>query len=237
MSDSLSSPQARILIAEDDANFGLVLKSFLAINGYEITLVPDGNQAYSAFRRQHFDLAIFDVMMPYRDGFTLAEAVQQLKADVPFIFLTAKALKEDQIRGYRLGALDYLVKPFDPEILLLKIQALLARTQPSAAPVPTQPHRLGSFVFDPHKRQLLLEGRTQKLSPKENDLLDLLCQKEGDILTREEALVKIWQEDSYFTAQSMNVYVTRLRKYLKQDPHHRIEITNLHGKGFVLEVA
>ena len=236
MQNNSSNPKARILIAEDDPNFGLVLKSFLAINGYEIALAADGNLAYSAFRQGSFDLAIFDVMMPHRDGFTLAEAIQKLKRDVPFVFLTAKALKEDQIRGYRLGALDYLIKPFDPEILLLKIEALLSRTRSQGQSGP-QVHRIGSFIFDPQKRQLLLEGVAQKLSPKENELLDLLCQKQGDILPREEALLKIWKEDSYFTAQSMNVYITRLRKYLKQDPSHQVEITNLHGKGFLLEVG
>ena len=226
--------KANILIAEDDPNFGMVLKSYLALNDYEVVLCEDGNKAYAAFLSTSFDLCIFDVMMPYRDGFSLAEAVQKTGKNIPFVFLTAKSLKEDQIRGYQLGAIDYLVKPFDPEILILKVQAIL--NQHIATPNLTN-YRIGNFSFDFEKRELsLVNNFFHQLSPKEAELLKLLCEKKGMVLKREEALLKIWKEDNYFTGQSMNVYVTKLRKYLKKDTTTTIEILNVHGKGFILRV-
>ncbi len=226
----------KILIAEDDPNFGLVLQSYLSINDFEVNLCPDGNRAFSAFKADDYDLCILDVMMPHKDGFSLAESIQSLGRNTPFIFLTARSLKEDKIKGYQLGAVDYLVKPFDPEILLLKIQAIL-KSNEVAKPVVAKEHHIGQFLFDPEKRRLALGEEQIKLSPKESDLLQLLCESNGEVLKREDALLKIWKEDSYFTTKSMDVYITKLRKFLRKDKTHKIEITNLHGKGFVLSVG
>jgi len=224
-----------ILIAEDDSSFGMVLQSYLAINDFEVTLLPTGTEALSHFKKKNFDLCILDVMMPDMDGFTLAEQIKQVDETIPFMFLTAKSLKEDQIKGYTLGAIDYLIKPFDPEILLLKIQAILGHTFENTSKEII--HQIGNFSFDYELRNLSIDGTHQKLSPKESELLQMLCEKKGGVLTREEALLKIWQEDNYFTGQSMNVHITRLRKYLKKDTEHHIAINNLHGKGFLLKVG
>jgi len=224
-----------ILIAEDDSSFGMVLQSYLAINDFEVTLLPTGTEALSHFKKKNFDLCILDVMMPDMDGFTLAEQIKQVDESIPFMFLTAKSLKEDQIKGYTLGAIDYLIKPFDPEILLLKIQAILGHTFENTSKEII--HQIGNFSFDFELRNLSINGQQQKLSPKESELLQMLCEKKGGVLTREEALLKIWEEDNYFTGQSMNVHITRLRKYLKQDTEHHIAINNLHGKGFLLKVS
>lgn len=223
--------KSHILIAEDDPNFGIVLRSYLELNDFQVVLCENGNTAWTAFQQAEFDLCILDVMMPDRDGFSLAAAIRESPRQVPFLFLTAKSLKEDQVRGYQLGAIDYLVKPFDPEILLLKVRALLGRQRQGV----TSWFELGNFGFDYEKRELSLGDHVQRLSPKEADLLLLLCEQKGEVLSREEALLKIWKEDSYFTAQSMNVFITRLRKYLSQDAQHPVEIINLHGKGFMLK--
>ncbi len=225
----------RILIAEDDPNFGLVLQSFLNLHDYHVTLCNDGNKALSALQSQPFDLCILDVMMPYRDGFAVAEAIQRSGKKLPVVFLTAKALKEDHIKGYRLGAIDYLVKPFDPEILLLKVQAILSRFNRPQPEV--ERYLIGRFVFQPALRQLARADANWKLSPRESALLLLLCQKNTEVLLREEALLKIWGEENFFTAQSMNVYVTKLRNYFRTDPDCPVEIENLHGKGFLLRPA
>lgn len=227
--------KASILIAEDDRNFGMVLKSYLALNDYEVVLCEDGNKAYTAFQTHNFDLCIFDVMMPYQDGFSLAEAVQKTGRNIPFVFLTAKSLKEDQIKGYQLGATDYLIKPFDPEILILKVQAILNRN--GSIKIENQPYQIGNFIFDFEKRYLSVSDYAQQLSPKEAELLKLLCDKKETVLNRQEALLQIWKEDNYFTGQSMNVYITKLRKHLKKDTENKIEIINIHGKGFILKVS
>ena len=226
----------QILIAEDDTNFGMMLKFFLEINGFQVTLCEDGNLAVHAFRENDFDLCILDVMMPHLDGFTAAENIVKVNKNVPFVFLTAKALKEDQVRGYKLGASDYLIKPFDPEILLLKINVLIKdrKAETSTAPLLFQ---IGNFRFDYEKRTLTLLEKVEKLSPKEADLLKILCEKQNEILSHEEALIKIWGNDDYFTKQSMNVFITKLRKYLSQDADNEIEIENLHSKGFILKVV
>ena len=225
----------KILIAEDDPNFGMVLQSYLSVNDFEVTLCPDGQKALEAFTKGDFDLCILDVMMPHKDGFSLAESIQAQNRDIPFVFLTAKSMKEDVVKGYKLGAIDYLVKPFDPEILLLKIQAILLQKGEQKTEAITSFH-IGNFTFDAEKRLLHIEAETIKLSPKESDLLQLLCQNKDQVLRREEALLKIWKEDNYFTTKSMDVYITKLRKHLRRDTAHTIEISNLHGKGFVLSV-
>lgn len=225
----------RILIAEDDPNFGLMLQSYLSVNDYEVELYDDGNKAYSAFLAASFELCIFDVMMPYKDGFSLAESISKLDKTVPFIFLTARAQKEDQVKGYKLGAMDYLVKPFDPEILLLKVQAILNR-QISKTKVKQTVFQIGGFSFTADNRKLKIENEEIKLSPKEAQLLHLLAENQGAVVKRELALTKIWKEDSYFTTKSMDVYITKLRNILRRDTENNIEIENLHGKGFVLKV-
>ncbi|MCU0438061.1 MAG: response regulator transcription factor [Raineya sp.] len=225
----------RILLVEDDASFGLMLKFFLEMNGFEIVLCENGHLGIETFHSQEFDLCILDVMMPHTDGFTVAENIIKSKKSTPFIFLTAKALKDDQVQGYKLGAADYLIKPFDPEILLLKLNALLQlRTDKSPE---QKSYQIGNFNFDYEKRILSLKNQEEKLSPKEADLLKLLCDKQGEILTHEEALIKIWKNDDYFTKQSMNVFITKLRKYLSLDTTLPIEIENIHSKGFLLKIG
>jgi len=226
--------QPKILIAEDDSNFGMVLQSYLSLNDFEVILMPTGRKAINQFKNDNFDLCILDVMMPDMDGFTLVEQLKLHNPAIPFLFLTARSMKEDQVRGYKLGAVDYLIKPFDPEILLLKIQAILGYTFDNT--YKGMIYEVGGFTFNYDQRKLSLKNTNRKLSPKESDLLRLLCEKQNSVLTREEALLKIWKEDNYFTGQSMNVYITKLRKYLKQDPNNQIEIVNLHGKGFILKV-
>ncbi|TAH21395.1 MAG: DNA-binding response regulator [Cytophagales bacterium] len=223
----------QILLAEDDTNFGMMLKIFLEMNGFQITLCEDGNLAVQSFKENDFDLCILDIMMPHLDGFSVADTIIKSKKDIPFVFLTAKALKEDQVKGYKLGAADYLIKPFDPEILLLKIQALLKNKEGKSREITI--FQLGNFTFDYEKRLLILNEKIEKLSPKEAELLKLLCERKDDILSHEEALIKIWKNDDYFTKQSMNVFITKLRKYLSQDSDYEIEIENLHSKGFVLK--
>ena len=231
----MSEKKHSILIAEDDANFGMMLKIFLEMNGYRVHLCGDGEKAYQAFKENHFDIGIFDVMMPLVDGFALAERISKINKNLPFVFLTAKALKEDQIRGYKIGALDYLIKPFDPEILLLKLNVLLPISEKTNASDRLS-FTIGSFIFDYPKRTLKLDGEVKKLSPKEAELLRLLCEKNGEVLPHTEAMVKIWKNDDYFTKQSMNVFISKLRKYLSKDKSHQIEITNLHSTGFILQI-
>jgi len=223
--------KTHILIAEDDENFGMMLRIYLEMNGYKVSLCKNGQLALSAFQTEQFDLCILDVMMPLLDGFTLAEKLVRSQKKTPFVFLTAKSLKEDQINGYKLGASDYLIKPFDPEILLLKLNLILQNSDRTTA---VQKFQIGNFVFDYAKRLLTLQGIGQKLSPKEAELLKLLIEKRGEVLTHEEALMKIWKNDDFFTKQSMNVFITKLRKYLHKDIEYNIQIENLHSTGFVL---
>lgn len=224
-----------VLIAEDDTNFGMMLKIFLEMNNYNVELCTDGEDAFTMSSKKNFDIGIFDIMMPLIDGFSLAERILKVKSDFPFIFLTAKALKEDQVKGYNLGALDYLIKPFDPEILLLKLNILLHKTQ-NAKLSSAIKFKIGNFNFDVDKRTLNLDGEVTYLSPKEAELLRLLCEKKDEVLSHTEAMMKIWKNDDYFTKQSMNVYISKLRKYLKKDELNNIEINNLHSTGFILKV-
>lgn len=229
----MKSNKPHVLLAEDDVNFGMMLKIFLEMNDFAVTLCEDGQEAIRAFKQTEFDLCILDVMMPNIDGFSVAEVIANSRQEIPFVFLTAKGLKEDQIKGYQLGAADYLVKPFDPEILLLKINVLL-RSNGQVAPEKTF-YQIGNYSFDYERRTLNLNNEAQRLSPKEAELLQMLCERQNEILLHEEALLKIWQNDDYFTKQSMNVFITRLRKYLNNDPAFLIEIENVHSKGFVLK--
>ena len=234
-------PNNRILLVEDDQNFGDVLQSYLEMHEFDVTLATDGVAGMESFRRGEFDLCIFDVMMPKKDGFTLAKEVRERNAEMPIIFLTAKTMKDDVLQGFKIGADDYNTKPFNSEELLYRIQAILKRSQAKADPrEDVKEFNIGKFHFNFPLRILTFteEGtgdqEKEKLSPKEAQLLRMFCMYMNDILPRSEALTKIWGEDNYFTARSMDVFVTKLRKYLKADSN--IEIVNIHGNGFQLLV-
>lgn len=236
---SHNSENNKILLVEDDQNFGDVLKSYLEMHDFEVTLATDGVQGYENYRRGKFDLCIFDVMMPRKDGFTLAKEIREQDKTMPIIFLTAKNLKEDVLEGFKIGADDYISKPFNSEELLLRIQAILRRSKKEPDPKEEiREFEIGKYLFNYPLRVLSFDDghkqQKEKLSPKEAHLLRLFCLHINDVLTRNEALTKIWGEDNYFTARSMDVFVTKLRKYLKNDPN--IEIVNIHGNGFRLIV-
>lgn len=230
----------KILLVEDDQNFGDVLRSYLEMHDYNVTLATDGQMGWDTFRKGKFDLCILDVMMPKKDGFTLGKDIREKDADMPIIFLTAKTMKDDVLKGFKIGADDYITKPFNSEELLLRIQAILKRTRPKPDPRDEiRDFNIGKFHFDSMLRILTFEpgGANEsknKLSPKEAQLLRLFALNVNDILPRSEALTKIWQDDNYFTARSMDVFVTKLRKYLA--PDENIEIINIHGNGFQLLV-
>jgi DNA-binding response OmpR family regulator len=222
-----------ILLVEDDPNLGLVLQEYLQIKaGYQVKLCKDGEEGLKAFFSDKYDLCIFDVMMPKKDGFTLGKEVRAVNQEIPIIYATAKSMMEDKIEGFQLGADDYITKPFRIEELLLRIQAILKRVQAVEQKIEERVFNIGKFEFD-FLSQTLHDGNTSlKISGKEAELLKLLCQRKNQILTREEALLKIWNDDSYFNGRSMDVYLSKIRKYLKSD--ERIEIINVHGKGFKL---
>jgi DNA-binding response OmpR family regulator len=222
----------KILLVEDEANFGAVMKNYLEISDFEVMLCVNGKQGLKAFTNNNFDICILDVMMPEMDGFTLAKEIKLLNADIPIIFLTAKTLKEDIIQGYRLGADDYITKPFDSELLIYKIKAILARNNGNSTSKNNHIFSIGKFSFDSNLRILSLNNEEQKLSPKEAELLKLLTENMNQILPREMALKSIWGDDNFYTTRSMDVYITKLRKYLKADPDLSIE--NIHGSGFRL---
>jgi DNA-binding response OmpR family regulator len=224
----------KILLCEDDSNLGNVLKNYLELNDYEVTLERDGRLGLAAFRREKFDICLLDVMMPNMDGFTLGEEIRDIDPDVPLFFLSAKTMKEDIIQGYKLGADDYITKPFDSEVLLLKIKNILKRNEELHKDNVNVEYDLGRYHFNPKLRELSHDGIKQTLSPKENDLLKMLAEYKNDLLPREVALKRIWGSDTYFNGRSMDVYIAKLRKYLKDDD--KIEIVNIHGNGFRLVV-
>jgi len=222
----------KILLCEDDTNLGMVLKNYLELNDYDVILERDGRLGLAAFQREKFDICLLDVMMPNMDGFTLAEEIRDIDPDIPLFFLSAKNMKEDIIAGYKLGDDDYITKPFDSEVLLLKIKAILKRNEEENRINENIEFDLGRYHFNPKLRELSHDGIMQTLSPKENDLLKMLAEHKNDLLPREQALKKIWGSDTYFNGRSMDVYIAKLRKYLKDDPN--IEIVNIHGNGFRL---
>lgn len=226
----------KILLVEDDPNFGTVLKDYLILNDYDVSHAKDGLEGLITFKNDNFDLCILDVMMPRKDGFSLAKDIRASNAEVPIIFLTAKTMKEDVLKGYEVGADDYLNKPFDSEVLLHKIKAILQRKEmDSSADDEQHEFQIGRFFLNSKLRHLSLDGgEPRKLSPKENKLLKLLAIHLNDLMPRELALTKIWRDDNYFTSRSMDVYIAKLRKYLKPDPN--VEIINIHGEGFRLIV-
>ena len=226
----------KILIVEDDYNFGSILKDYLTLNSYKVVLATNGKDGYNKCFNDDFDLCILDVMMPYKDGFTLAKEIREKKEDLPIVFLTAKTLKEDVLRGFKIGADDYLTKPFDSEVLLAKIKAILkGRNLIKVPEVEEFLFEIGKYNFNSKLRLLSYESNDSiKLSPKESQLLRLLILYKNDLLPRSIALSKIWRDESYFTSRSMDVYIAKLRKILEEDKD--IEIQNVHGEGFRLIV-
>jgi two-component system, OmpR family, response regulator len=226
----------KILLVEDDQNFGAILKDYLLLNDFEVVLAKNGMEGFEKFKKDNYDLCILDVMMPYKDGYTLAKEIREKNKEVPIIFLTAKSMKEDVLKGYKVGADDYLNKPFDSEVLLMKIRAIIQR---KASDVKTEnvkfEFEIGKFHLNSKLRFLTFQNEDPiKLSPKENDLLKMLVLHEDDLMPRELALTKIWRDDNYFTSRSMDVYIAKLRKYLKPDPN--VEVLNIHGEGFRLVI-
>lgn len=228
---------ARILLAEDDPNLGLLLQEYLTIKGFDTTLAKDGDEALSKFVLSTYDLCIFDVMMPKKDGFTLAKEVRMSDKDTPIIFLTAKSMKDDTLQGFKVGADDYMTKPFSMEELLARIQAVLRRSQKIAGSEEVKPATsfvIGAYIFDYEKQVLHHSDIHQKLTSKESELLKLLCENLGKPVSRSFALKMVWGDDTYFNARSMDVYITKLRKFFKEEPS--IQIVNLHGEGFKLVI-
>ena len=228
------SKSKQILLVEDDVNFGTVLRDYLQLNGYKVVLARNGLEGFEKFKKNEFDICILDVMMPYKDGFTLAKEIRSNDKSIPIVFLTAKSMKEDVLKGYKIGADDYLTKPFDAEILLKKLEVLIQRTEKSVQKSkPKSRVVIGDFIFNPRLRTLTYKKDTPtNLSPKENQLLLMLVEAQDDLLSRNKALEEIWNDDNYFTSRSMDVYIAKLRKYLRQDTS--VEIANIHGEGFRL---
>ena len=225
--------KAKVLLAEDDENLGVLLKEYMKAKGYDTDLFIDGEAAFKGFREQNYDICILDVMMPKKDGFTLAKEIRQLNTSIPVIFLTAKSMKEDIVEGFSSGADDYMTKPFSIEELLLRVEAILRRTVGENAST-QDTFTIGVYVFNATKQTLINNdtNEEQKLTSKESELLKFLCLNRNGVLDRNFALRTIWNDDSYFNARSMDVYITKLRKYMKDDPS--IQIINIRGKGFKL---
>ncbi|MDA7707858.1 response regulator transcription factor [Flavobacteriaceae bacterium] len=224
-----------ILLVEDDINFGAILNDFLKLHSYNVTLAKNGIEGLEKFKKNSFGLCILDVMLPFKDGFTLAKEIRDLNKDVPLFFLTAKTLKDDVLKGYKLGADDYLTKPFDSDILLLKIKSIFKRKKITDSESNSKfLYEFANFTLNSKLRILKYnDDKDIKLSPKENELLKLLLNYKNDLMPRELALIKIWNDDNYFTSRSMDVYIAKIRKYLQKDD--RLEIENIHGEGFRLK--
>ena len=222
----------RVLLVEDDENLGTLLCTYMKAKGFNAELYTDGEKGFKAFMRYHYDVCILDVMMPKKDGYSLASSIRNVNSQIPIIFLTAKSLKEDVLKGFSVGADDYIKKPFSMEELMARIEAVLKRTDKQKQEPSQSVFQIGKFSFDSNTRELTFEDKKTKLTTKEAGLLKLLCNNINDVLERNYALKTIWQDDTYFNARSMDVYITKLRKYLKIDP--TIEIINIHGEGYKL---
>ena len=225
--------KVNILLCEDDENLGMLLREYLQAKGYNAELCPDGEAGYKAFLKNKYDICALDVMMPKKDGFTLAKEIRAVNADIPIMFLTAKNLKEDVLEGFKIGADDYITKPFSMEELTLRMEAILRRVRGKKNREITS-YKIGRFTFDSKKQILSIDDKSTKLTTKESELLGLLCSHQNEILQRDFALKSIWIDDNYFNARSMDVYITKLRKHLKDD--ESVEIINIHGKGYKLIV-
>jgi DNA-binding response OmpR family regulator len=222
----------KILLVEDDSSLGYILKEYLEMHKFDIDLAKDGEEGLRFFNRINYDLCILDVMLPKKDGFTLAQEIKQLNEKIPIIFLTSKALKIDKLKGFKLGADDYITKPVDEEELIARIEAVMRRNSTTQSINESVVFHIGKYTFDYNNQFLILENKKQIITAKEADMLKLLCEHQGKILDRKNALKRIWGESDFFTRRSMDVFISRLRKYLSDDP--AIEIKNVHGKGYIL---
>jgi len=220
----------KVLLAEDDDNLGTILKTYLEAKGFHTKLCVNGQDALNFYVKKKFDFCIIDIMMPIKDGFTVAKEIRKTNTKIPILFLTAKSMQEDILKGFQIGADDYMTKPFRMEELLARMNAILKRTKQTDK----NQFKFGKFTFDPNRQLLLFKGEKQKLTSKESELLKLLCENINEVLDRGVALNRIWQNDSYFNARSMDVYITKLRKHLKKDPS--VELINVHGVGFKLVI-
>ena len=222
-----------ILLCEDEESLGMLVREYLQAKGYDAELYLDGEAGYKAFVKGEYDMCLLDVMMPKMDGFTLARELRMINAEVPIMFLTAKNLKDDILEGFKLGADDYLTKPFSMDELVYRMEAILRRVKARNKQMAVR-YQLGRFVFDTQRQLLTIGEKSTKLTTKESELLTMLCNHMNDVLERDLALKTIWIDDNYFNARSMDVYITELRKHLKDDPN--VEINNVHGKGYRLVV-
>ncbi len=228
----MNTEKTKILLAEDDENLGSLLREYLQAKSFEAHWLSDGEKAYKSFEKNRYDICILDIMMPNKDGITLAKEIRMIDPEMPIIFLTAKSMKEDVLEGFSVGADDYMTKPFSMEELIYRIEAILRRTQGAGQHNKQTEFEIGQFHFDANKQLLTLDSNAVKLTTKESELLKLLCNNANNVLERNFALKSIWIDDNYFNARSMDVYITKLRKYLKDDP--AVEILNIHGKGYKL---
>ena len=222
-----------ILLCEDEESLGMLVREYLQAKGYDAELYLDGEAGYKAFVKGKYDMCLLDVMMPKMDGFTLARELRSINSEVPIMFLTAKNLKDDILEGFKLGADDYLTKPFSMDELVYRMEAILRRVKARSRQMATR-YQLGRFTVDTQRQLLSIDDKSTKLTTKESELLTMLCTHMNDILERDLALKTIWIDDNYFNARSMDVYITKLRKHLKDDPN--VEINNVHGKGYRLVV-
>lgn len=225
----------RLLLVEDDVNLGNMIFDSLEINDYEVTLYRNGEEAWNNFEKNKFDMLLLDIMMPKRDGISLAREVRKVDPTIPIIFLTAKGLKEDKILGFKVGADDYLTKPFEIDELVARMEAIFRRSQKGVNLDGTTEFKIGKYTFNTNSRNLIYENESVKLTTKESGLLEQLCIQQNGVLTREIALKAVWGSDNYFTGRSMDVYITKIRKYLNRDTN--IEIQNIHGEGYKLVVS
>lgn len=229
-----AAEKKKVLLVEDDTNLGTLLQEYLGHKEFEVDLKRNGVEGLSAFKQSDYDILLLDVMMPKKDGFTMAEEVRAINSEVPIIFLTAKSMKEDKIRGLTLGADDYITKPFSMEVLELKMNAILRRLDKGEAEPPKDSYTVGDTTLDYKHQQLAINGESIHLTTKENELLRLFCERPNQVLEREVALNKVWNNDSYFTARSMDVFISKLRKYIR--PDEKLSIVNVHGVGYKLVV-
>lgn len=222
----------KVLLAEDDTNLGNILQDYLELENFDVTLCRDGEEGIKIFHQDTFDVCIFDVMMPKKDGFTLAREIRDTNTQVPILFLTAKSMKEDKIEGFEIGADDYITKPFNEEELVLRIKAVLKRTTTTVQKDENSIFKIGQYVFDAQRQELTYKDEVRRLTAKENEILRLLLLRKDAILKREDALIAIWGKNDYFFGRSFDVFITKLRKYFKDDSYIRIE--NIHGVGFMI---
>ena len=230
----MSKEKLKILLAEDDLNLGVLLVDLLENEGFDVKLCKDGEMALKTFQGNHFDLCLLDVMMPKMDGFSLGKVIREMDNNMPLIFITAKSLKEDKLKGYGLGADDYITKPFDEEELLWKIKAVIRRIPEDPAKTGNEIISIGNYAFDFNNQSLTIDGKTKRITEKESEILFYLSARRNKIIKREELLKELWGENDYFLGRSLDVFITKIRKYLKEDPE--ISIENVFGVGFIFNV-